>query len=560
MKLRKPLVVVVAVLAVISINSVLTSQDKGGGGKPGSSTTLVIGADQEPDCLDWISSCSGSSWGAWAALSQTLPQAYYTAPSAGPESAYVYQPSPLLAGEATIAQGAQQVITYRLNPDAVWSDGVPITGADFKYTFDQIVNGTDIYDTTGYNKIESLEVPDPLTVVVTYKETFAGWKGMFGGGYGVLPAHLLEGKARDAIMKDGYSFSGGAWQLDGGKDGWKRGVSITLVPNPRYWGQKPTIKKVVFQFITNTSTLFRAFKDGEVDFIYPQPQPDWFPIIKSGLDGATIKSTSNTGSVEALWLNNSKPPFDNVSVRQAIAYSLDRDSIVKRLFGPLGVTKAWQSFNTPIGSAYADPAGFNGYTKDLGRVKSLMKIALHAKDADGYWAKDGVRASFTLKTTVGNKRRELTAQILQAAFKDAGFEMKIKLQDAGELFGKDGPSGNFEMALWAAVATGPEPGNCVLFCSTNIPSEANDNSGQNWTHTKVPRLDPLLEQIDIELNNDKRIALSKSADLLIGESVTSLPIDPLPNTLIFKNFIGGPVADNATMGPFWNMNLWMLKG
>lgn len=560
MKLRKNILRSVAMFALLSITLAACGNNGNGGNSQASAGTLVVGADQEPDCLDWLATCSGSSWGAWAALVTTLPQAYESHASTSDSAAYVYAPTALLAGEATVAPGSQQIITYKLNPAAVWSDGVAITSEDFKYTFDQIMSGKDIYDTTGYASIESVATPDPQTAVVAYKEIYGGWKGLFGGGYGILPSHLLKGKDRNALMKDGYSFSGGPWRLDGGKAGWDKGVSITLVPNENYWGTKPTIKKAVFRFITDTSALFQAFKAGEVDFLYPQPQPDWFPAVKGGIKGATIKSTGDTSSVEALWLNNSKPPFDDESVRKAVAYSLDRDAIVKRLFGPLGVDRAWQSFNPPIVAAYADPAGFSGYTLNLTKASALMTSQGYAKGSDGYWAKGGVKVSFTLKTTVGNKRRELTAQILQSAFKDAGFEMKIKTQDAGVLFGKTGPSGDFEMALYAQVATGPEPGLCTVFCSKNIPTEANGNSGNNWTHTNVAGLDGILKALEVELNDAKRVEFSKQADLLLGLSATSIPLDPLPNTLIYRNSIRGPVADNATMGPFWNMNLWTLKG
>jgi peptide/nickel transport system substrate-binding protein len=223
------------------------------------------------------------------------------------------------------------------------------------------------------------------------------------------------------------------------------------------------------------------------------------------------------------------------------------------------VKTAQNSFNPPIVAAYANPKGFSGYTKDLGKVKSFMTKAGYKKSG-GYWTKDGEKASFTFKTTVGNQRRALTAQILQAAFKQAGFQMKIQTVEAGDLFGEQLPSGDYQMALYAQVATTPDPGLCVIFCSTNIPSEANDNSGQNWTATSVKGLDAILEQVDVEAVASKRVKLSKQADLLIGASVTSLPLDPLPNILLYKNKIKGKVQDNAVMGPFARMNYWTLKG
>lgn len=514
--------------------------------------TLAIGAEQEPDCLDWISSCAGSSWGAWMALYNTLPQAYRFEPGTG--GAYNYVPTSLLTGEPTLQTSPKQIVTYKLNPKAVWSDGVQITAADFQYTYDEIVNGTDIYDTTGYASVESVTAPDPQTVVVTYAEPYASWKALFSGGYGLMPSHILTGKDRNAEMKDGYSFSGGPWFAK-----WKKGVSITLTPNPKYWDKKPSIKKVIFKVIPESTAAFQAFKAGEVSALYPQPQPDALAQIKKGLPGSVTKATGDTGNVEALWLNNSAAPFDDINFRKAIAYSIDRNAIVKRLFGTLGVKKAQNSFNPPIVAEYADPKGFSGYTKDLKQVKSLMTTAGYKKSG-GYWTKDGKKASFTFKTTVGNQRRALTAQILQAAFKDAGFQMKIQAVEAGDLFGEQLPAGDYQMALYAQVATTPDPGLCVIFCSTNIPSEANENSGQNWTGTVVEGLDPILEQVDVEPDAAKRAELSRQADLLIGASVTSLPLDPLPNILLYKTSIKGKVQDNAVMGPFARMNYWTLKG
>lgn len=516
------------------------------------SGTVVIGADQEPDCLDWISSCAGSSWGGWMALYNTLPQPYRIIPGKG--GAYVYKKSSLLASAPTLQTEPEQVVTYKINPKAVWNDGTPITSVDFQYTWQQIVTGEDIYDTTGYDKIKSVDTPDPQTAVVTYSEPFASWKAIFGGGYGIMPKHLLEGKDRDAEMKDGYSFSGGPWIIDS----WEKGVSLSLVPNPNFWDKKPTIGKVIFKFITDTSASFQAFKAGEVSVIYPQPQPDALLQIKKGLPGTKVQATSDTSNVEALWMNNSVAPFDDIAVRKAVSYSIDRDAIVKRLFGAIGVTKAQQSFNPPIVAAYADPKGFSGYTKNLGKVKSLMTAAGYKKSG-GFWTKGGEKVSFTLKTTVGNQRRALTAQILQAAYKEAGFQMKISTVEAGDLFGEQLPAGDYQMALYAQVALTPDPGLCVIFCSTNIPSAENDNSGQNWTHTSVKGLDPILEEVDVTAVEAERIKLSKQADLLIGRSATSLPLDPLPNILLSKNKIRG-ITDNAVMGPFARMNYWTVKG
>jgi peptide/nickel transport system substrate-binding protein len=164
---------------------------------------LVIGAEQEPDCVDWISSCAGASWGYWTMNVNTMPRTFDAVKDG---DVWTYEPSILLDGEPTLETDPQQVVTYTISEDAVWSDGTPITSTDFKYTWEQITTGEDIYDTTGYANIESVDDSDPKTAVVTFETNFAGWRGLFGGGYGIYPSHLLEGEDRNAAMANGYDF------------------------------------------------------------------------------------------------------------------------------------------------------------------------------------------------------------------------------------------------------------------------------------------------------------------------------------------------------------------
>ena len=200
---------------------------------------LVLGAEQEPECADWMGSCGGSSWGFWTMGANTMPRAFDIVQE-GDE--WVYTPSPLLEGEPELVTEPEQVTTYTISEDAVWSDETPISCADFVYTWDQVANGEEIYDRTGFRNIGSVECPDGddgKTVVVTYATPFAGWKSIFGGQFGIFPAHILEGQDRNAAMVDGYDWSGGPWIIDE----WTRGEQIVLVPNENYWGTVPSLDK-----------------------------------------------------------------------------------------------------------------------------------------------------------------------------------------------------------------------------------------------------------------------------------------------------------------------------
>ncbi|PQZ50883.1 MULTISPECIES: ABC transporter substrate-binding protein [unclassified Microbacterium] len=514
---------------------------------------IVIGAEQEPDCADWIATCAGSIWGSYIMQTPTLPGVFQTRQV---DDEWVPVPSDLVTEEpvAEVAADGTQTITYSINPDAVWSDGEPITSADFEYTALQIRDGDDIFDKTGYDRITAIDASDPKTVVVTLSSAYAGWRTLFSV-YGLMPAHLLDGKDRSALMSDGYDFSGGPWKIEK----WTRGTSVTLVPNEKYWGEKPHLDKVTFLFLPDTTAAFQALKSGQVSALYPSPQLDAINQIEAGLPGIKSQVDARSGNLEAIWLNNSAAPFDSVAVRQALAYSIDRDAIVKRLFGALGIDKAQQSFNTPMVAPFAAD-DFSEYTLDLDKVDELMEGDGWAKDADDVWAKDGETATFSIKTLAGNKRRDLTVQVLQSQLKDAGFEMTIDQVTPADLFGTIAPEGDFQAGLWALVDTFPDPTLSSTFSSVNIPSEANGFSGINFYRTNIPGLDDLLGQVDSELDVDARVSASHDADALIAENVPSLPLDTVPNVLLWSDKVGGPLQINPVEGPFWNLAQWGLVG
>ena len=520
--------------------------------------SITIGADQEPDCFDWLGGCSGSQWGTWMAQLETVP---YAIRDVMKDGKIVEEPGAVLTGMPTFSATPVETITYRIEPKAVWSDGVPITCADFQYTATQQQTSQDLYDPTGYvdaNGKPSMGVtcPDPKTAVVKYKkgQTFAGWTQLFASAVGILPSHLLQGKDRNKALKDGYTWSGGPWFAK-----WNKSDSIVLTRNDKYWGPKAHLDRVVFKFQSNTSATFQAFTSGQLDAIYPQAQVDVVDQIKAGITGAKTSYTADTGSIEALWPNVRKFPFDSKVVRQAFAYSIDRAAIVEKLFGPLGVKAPANSLNPPILADYSDQNAFAKYHLDLDKVNSLMTGAGWQKGTDGIWAKNGKRAAFTMVTTSGDKRRQLTEEIIQPQLKAAGFDMAIKNTSPDNLFGVMLPAGDYDIGLFGAGVTGFIPGLCSIFCTKAIPTKANGSTGNNASFYSNPAADKLMLETDNNLDDSVRRDAAKKADGILADDMVALPLDPMPDILIWSNKVVGPVQDNPIEGMFWNIDQWGLK-
>jgi len=549
-----------AILAIVLAACGSSGGSKSGGTKTSTTTlgkapggTLVAGAEQDASCTDWINACASSLWGSEMIQYQTMPRTFDIAKQDGVWTAV---PSPTMASMPTVATvNGKQTVTYTISDKAVWSDGQPITSEDYKYTADQINTDKNVYDPTGYDKIESVATPSPKVAVVTFKEPFASWTQMFSSDYGIQPSHILEGKNRHNEMKNGYSWSGGPWIAK-----WQKGLSVTLTPNPNWYGTKPTIQKVIFKIIADTAAEFQAFKAGEVLAIYPQPLPSAIAAIKGNIPNTKSSVNAETATVEALWMNNTKFPLDSTAVRQAIGYSIDRDAIVKALFGELGVNKAWQSLNPPISAKYADTTAWSDYTPQPGKVTSLMTGDGWKKNGSGGWAKGGKTASLTVVTTAGNKQRELIEQVMQKQLGDNGFKLTIANKSADDLFGTILGAGTYQLSIYGSSGTSVNPGLCSILCTANIPTKANDQTGNNLSRVSLPAADPLLEQVDTDSNEPTRIAASKQADALLADDQVSLPLDPLPNIAMWSTRLSGPIGDNPILSMFWNMHEWTLAG
>lgn len=515
-------------------------------GEPVRGGTLVVGAEQEPDCADWIASCAGASWGTWTMQAHTMPRAFDFADGE-------YRPSNILAGEPELVEGPPQTVTYRIADNAVWSDGEPITSTDFRYTFEQIRDGDDIYSKVEYADIQSVDDSDPKVAVVTFSQPYAGWRDLFGAFFGIFPSHILQGQNRNAAMKDGYTWSGGPWKIET----WTKGQEVRLIPNENYFGTKPNLDALVFRFIPDSAAEASAYRTGQVRMINPQAQLE-LAELRNVPDTEFMTTTSL--SYEAVWFNTEKPPLDSKAVRQALAFSTDRQAVVDALFKPVQDDIApIHSFATPANEQfYVDP--FSRYERDLDQVNTLMEGDGWAKGGDGIWAKGGQRAAIEISTTAGNRRRELTQQLLQSQWREAGFELTINNTAAGTLFGEWGPQGVFQSALFAQVPPSTDPEQCSVFCADSVPTAENGGSGNNWTRIRNPQITEALQAVNTTLDEDDRKEAFRQAQEALAEEVPALPVDPFPDVVIYNDaVIKGPVGHNFVHGAFWNANEWWCE-
>lgn len=485
-------------------------------------------------------------------------------------------------GTATSTMVAgQQVVDVKINPKAVWADGQPITAADYIFTYtdtksqDPKKGGcASLLGVTGENQIEKATQVSAKEVKFTFikGQPFADWKGLFSGASGsspLLSKHLMDkgsAVADCAAITKGFPIAGGI-PLAAANGPWLilpkninvASKTVTLTPNPKYWGAKPKLQRIVYTNIgSDPDTNVKALQNGEVNMIYPQPQLD---LVANLAKVSNATTSVNFGpSFEHLDFNVRDPLLAIKAVRQAIAYGLNRKQLVAATvakFSPKASVLG-NRFLVTSQPGYVDHSGAYA-TQNIAKAKQLLVSAGAKMGSDGIYAIKGKELKFAITTTKANPLRDTTIQLMKQQLQAIGVSVSEKATD--DIFAdKTKPdsleAGGFQMALFAWVAGPAISSNNTIYGSLAFQGGA---QGQNYTHGADKAVDAVLYQLARAPSPTAEIADANKADSLLWGDMFTLPLYQKPTLLAYtKTFTG--IADNSTQaGPLWNNDTFSLK-
>lgn len=365
-------------------------------------------------------------------------------------------------------------------------------------------------------EIKSIEAIDASTVKFTfcYADPAFPAKAAFSA-FGIHSADQLNatGGGGDELLSN--PIGTGPYMLEK----WDRGNELVLKANPNYWGDKPLEPQVIFKWNSEAAARWNELQAGTVDGI-DNPAPGDFTVIEGNPDFKLYPREAT--NVFYLGLNNTKPPFDNVKVRQAIAYGIDKQRIVDNFYPPAS-TVANQFM----------PASIFGYTPDA------KVIPYDVEMAKKLLAESGVE--LPIKTTISYRdvvrgylpQPGVVAQDLQAQLKEIGIELEINVVESGAFL--DGASkGEYPMFMLGWGADYPDATN---FLDYHFGEGANDSFG-----AKDPKLTELLKQAAQLSDADARLKLYKQANDEIADFVPMVPIANGGSADAFKATIKGAYA------------------
>jgi peptide/nickel transport system substrate-binding protein len=481
----------------------------------------------------------------------------------------------LLTGMPTSEmKNGKQVVTYKLNPNAVWGDKAPIVADDFAFSW-KIQKSSiaakdgcpDLLSTTGYDQVESVEGADNgKTVTVTYAKPYSDWQGLFNSG--LFPKSMDKGSPVEncKMIKAGWpvaegvplAATAGPWQITKANVDVAKQV-ITLTPNPNYWGTKPKLDALIYQHIGSEAGVnVKALKSGEIDMAYPQPQVDLVKNVGDLAPAVTSKISFGL-SFEHMDFNTRVPGLDDVNVRKAIATALDRPKVVQSTVAAFDnrakvLNNRFFVTNQP---QYKDNSGGKYDTGDVAKAKTMLETAGYKLGTDGIYAKGSTKLSFDMMTTTQNLLRENTIDVVASQLKEAGIEIKKDLNP--DIFNdatkpKSLEAGGFQIALFAWVSSPFTSGNISIYKSV-----VGDAQGQNYSHCNDPKVDEQLALLAVETDPQKQADEANAADTALWDQMCTIPLYQKPVFLAYNSkFIG--IDENATnAGPLWNSETFGLK-
>lgn len=410
------------------------------------------------------------------------------------------------------------VITFYVRPGVHWSDGVPLTAADVKFTYEALIDPTNISPrATSYEAIKSVEVVNDLTVRMTYKRLYS--PAILDWCMEIIPKHLLDaaglahemdvrGLSADARKKFSLRTSNynrepvgtGPYRLAE----WRPDQFIRLQRNEQYWGRKAEFDEIYFRVIPDYLTMELEFQAGALDRYWALPHQ----AARYRADPNYQVISSAEGYYMYIAYNLRRWPFQDVRVRRALSMAIDVDSIIKYVLYGEGKRSTGPYFTTtPFNDPSVKPVPF-----DLAGAAALLAEAGYKKNAAGLLEKDGKVLQFTLVTNNANPQRKAVMTVAQDAWRKLGIDCKTQAFEWTVFIEDFVESDNFDALVlgWTGGDINPD-----LFQVWN--SSQTHPHELNYTGYQSARADDLMDRIRTEYDPDAQIQLAHELHRVIAE-------------------------------------------
>ena len=465
-------------------------------------------------------------------------------------------------GGVTVNGDGSMTVGYTIRDEAVWEDGVPISGDDFAFTLSILQDPSRNGGLVGnpYEDVVSSEAT-AKTFAFTMRTPTIQYETMFRT---IVPKHAVEDSDFLADWNDRMWPSGGPFRFAG----WEHGERIIVERNEAYWktdpetGQQlPYLDAVEFRFIPETEEIVSAFKSREVDIIQLPPANETIDGLKAlESDGARVEVRSGPvwehlnfqfgpGRLEM----NAASLNHNLDYRRAVAHLIDKSALMDAIGG----------YTTPL-TSYVDafsPAlshhSWERYPYDPDTARALLEKVK---------ADEGVEVITTVFSTTSNgDMRVRVSEVLAPMFAAVGIEYRNELRDSQLFFGEIIEEGTWDMGEWAWVGS---PGLSGLIGIHDIfDPEGAPPDGSNYyrwgtedssvVDEHTARFAVVRDLMNSSVDDQVLRTLLAEAEEILADQMVILPLHSrLVVGAVWEDEIGGWEMNPSQASHTWNIEEW----
>jgi peptide/nickel transport system substrate-binding protein len=417
-----------------------------------------------------------------------------------------------------------QVVTYTINPKAVWSDGTPITWEDIAAQI-HATSGKDkafaIAATNGADRVGKVERGvDDRQAVVTFAKPWADWRGMFAGSTVLLPKSMSA--TPDAFNKAQLTNPGpsaGPFIISNLDRGAQR---ITLTRNPKWWGTAPLLDSITY-LILDDAARFPALQNNTIDASGIATLDEM--EIARRTAGITIRRAPGLAWYHFTFNGAKGSILEDPALRRAIAKGINRQTIADVVLRGLADKPA------PLNN-HVYVAGQEGYQDNSGVVAYDPEKAKQELDALGWRMNGQFREKDGRQLVIRDVLFDALStrqygQVAQHNLAQIGVKLDLDVRPGAGFFTDFVTVGNFDIAqfAWGADA----------FPLSSLTQTYRTNSESNFGKIGSPEVDAKIEQTVSELDPAKARALANEVDKMLFEEVFSLPLTQSPGNVAVRS-------------------------
>jgi len=434
--------------------------------------------------------------------------------------------------------------TFYLAPNAEFHDGMPVTSADVKFTFEELLLKYHSRTRASIgDKLRQISTPDAHTVVFEFSRPYAAFLQLIDvTNAPVMPKHLYENTDPLTNAYNVKPVGSGAFKFQE----WAKGDHLTLVKNEKYFKTgKPYLDRIVYKVMPSSATAAIAFENGEADY-FLNPTPLDIERLKK-MPNVVINDKGREGfaGVETVVLNLNNKLLSDVRVRRAMAYAIDKNYIVDKIAFGRGTIATG-----PISSAlrWAHNPNVVKYERNLPLANQILDQAGYKRDGEG--------VRFHLKYVYAPSYAKVV-EVVRDQLREVGIAVDLEQMEFSAAVDRVYIKKDFDLGF-ASFENGPDPDIGVK--RTIVSGNIGAIPFSNGASYRNPRVDELFELAASETDKQKRAAYYFEAQEILVKDVPYLWIYEPQGATAYKSSLNGMYQWSAKSNVYFAQDAWWIDG